>query len=117
MRRTLVVALLAGFAALGLATPASAAPSSIATQLGETNSEGVIHVGRRDRDWRRYGGRKYGRNWGYYGYGYRYRPYGYYGYYRHYYRPYAYYGHPYGYYGYGSPYWYGRPGISLGFSF
>ncbi len=102
MRRTFVVALLAGFAALGFATPASAAPSSIATQLGETNSDGVIHVGRRDRDYRKY---RYNR-----GYSYGYRPHYYrdYGYYRPYYRPYAY---------YGSPYWYRRPGISFGFSF
>jgi hypothetical protein len=111
MRRTFAVALLAGFAALGFATPASAVPSSIATQLGNANSDGVIHVGRRD-NWRKYG-RNYDRGgWNYYnrGYGYRYRPYYYrdYGYYRPYYRPYAY---------YGSPYWYGRPGISFGFSF
>jgi hypothetical protein len=115
MRRTLVVALLAGFAALGLATPASAVPSSSAAQLGEAKAPGVIQTVR-DRDWRRYGGRNYDRRWSYNrGYGYRYRPYGYYGY-RPYYRPYAYYGRPYGYYGYGWPY-YRRPGLSFGFAF
>jgi hypothetical protein len=115
MRRTFVVALLAGFAALGLATPASAGPSSSATRLDVTNPEGVIHAVR-DRDWRRYGNRKYDRRYSYNrGYRYGYRPYGY-GYYRPYYRPYAYYGRPYGYYGYGYPY-YRRPGISFGFAF
>ena len=102
MRRTLVVALLAGIAAFAFAEPASALPSSTATHIGETDA-GVIKVGRNDRNWRK----------GHYDR--RYRGYAYKPYYR-YHRPYPYYYRPYAYGGY--PYWwYGRPGISFGFSF
>lgn len=102
MRRTLVAALFAGLAAMALATPASALPSTKNVQLGETNA-GVIHVGRNDRNWRY---RNHDR---------RYRGYSYYRPYNRYYRPYPYYYRPYAYGGY--PYYYRRPGISFGFSF
>jgi hypothetical protein len=100
MRRTLAAAIFAGLAGLAFATPASALPSSpasTAVQLGDTNA-GVIYVGRRDRYYRN---RYYDRRYSYY------RPYNRYSYYR----PYAYGGYPY----YGG--YYGRPGISFGFSF
>lgn len=107
MRRTLVLAVVAGFAGLAFASPASAMPSPTTTQLGETDAaSGVIQIGR-DRNWRN---RNYDRRYrGHYGYGYGYRPYS-----RYSYRPYPYY-RPYAHYGY--PYWYGRPGISFGFAF
>ena len=98
MRRTLVAALLAGLGGAGVAftAPASALPST-AVQLGNTNAD-VIQVGR--KYWRN---RYYDRRYSYYQPYYRsYRPYAYN-------RPYAYGGDPYGYYG--------RPGISFGFSF
>jgi hypothetical protein len=103
MRRSLIVALSAGFAILAFAKPAVSAPSTATPHYGES-SESVVY-----RHWR---GRPYYRG---YAYGYRpyYRPYAYYGPYS-YYGPYAYYGPPYAYYGY--PY-YGRPGISLQFGF
>jgi hypothetical protein len=101
MRRTLVAALLAGVAGAAFTTPASALPSSTAVQFGDTNAA-VIQVGR--KYWRN---RYYDRRYSYYQPYYRsYRPYPYY-------RPYAYYG-GYGGYPYG---YYGRPGISFGFSF
>lgn len=103
MRRTLVVALFAGLAAMAFAKPASALPSSTATHIGEANTAGVIHVGRNDRNWRN---RNYDR---------RYQGYSYYRPYQRYYRPYPYYNRPYAYGGY--PYWYRRPGISFGFAF
>jgi hypothetical protein len=99
MRRTLAVALFAGFAGMAFAAPAAALPSSTAVQFGDTNA-GVIYVGRKDRVYRN---RSYDRRYSYYRpYNRYYRPYSYY-------RPYAYGGYPYGYYG--------RPGISFGFSF
>ncbi len=104
MRRTLAAAIFAGLAGLAFATPASALPSSTAVQLGDTNA-GVIYVGRKDR-YRN--NRYYDRRYSYYRpYNRYYRPYSYY-------RPYAYGGYPYGGYPYG---YYGRPGISFGFSF
>jgi hypothetical protein len=109
MRRTLVLAVVAGFAGLAFASPASAVPSPTTTQLGETDAaSGVIQIGR-DRNWRnRNYDRRYRGHYGY-GYGYGYRPYS-----RYSYRPYPYY-RPYAHYGY--PYGYGRPGISFGFAF
>ena len=104
MRRTLVVALFAGLAAVAFAKPASALPSSTPaiTHTGNVGA-GVIQVGRNDRNWRY---RNYHR--GYRGYSY-YRPY------NRYYRPYPYYARPYAYGGY--PYYYRRPGISFGLAF
>jgi len=101
MRKTLIVAVVAGFSALAFAKPALSLPSTPTIEHGQTTA-GVLDVGYRDRYWRN---RHHYRGYSY-GYGYRpyYRPYGYY-------RPYAYGGYPY-YRGY-----YGRPGISLGLSF
>lgn len=102
MRRTLAAALFAGLAGMAFVAPASALPSSTSVQLGDTTA-GVINVGRRDRVYRN--NRYYDRRYSYYRpYNRYYRPYSYY-------RPYAYGGYPY----YGG--YYGRPGISLGFSF
>jgi hypothetical protein len=104
MRRTLAAALFAGLAGMAFAaTPASALPSTTDVRAGDTNA-GFIYVGRRDRVYRN---RYYDRRYSYYRpYNRYYRPYAYN-------RPYAYGGYPYGYpYGY-----YGRPGISFGFSF
>jgi hypothetical protein len=101
MRRTLIVALAAGFTALTFAHPALSMPSTLAIEHGQT-SAGVLDVRYRDRNGHN---RYYNRGYSY-GYGYRpyYRPYGY-----GYSRPYAYGGYPYSYYR--------RPGISLGLSF
>jgi hypothetical protein len=96
MRKTILLALCAGFGVLVFSAdkPAVATPATPAVQVGETEA-GVITVGRRDRYWRRHH--------------YAYRPYPYY------YRPYAFY-RPYPYY-HGYPYYYRRPGLSFGFFF
>lgn len=96
MRKTLIVAVAAGFAALAFAKPALSMPSALTIEHGQ--SVGVLDVRYRDRYWRN------GHHYRGYSYGYGYRPY---------YRPYGYY-RPYAYYG-GYPY-YRRPGISLGFA-
>ena len=100
MRRTLIVALAVGFAALVFAgRPATAAPATAALAYGESHAGIVEEVGRKYR---------YSRKWrrGPYYRGYAYRPY---------YRPY-YRGRPYAYYGY--PYYYRRgPGVSFWFGF
>jgi hypothetical protein len=100
MQRTLILALFAGFTVLAFAKPALAVPSTTTSQFNETNATGVIYVGRNDRNWRN---KNYKRN--YSGYSYRSRPYN-----RGYssYRPYV---------SQGYPYYYRRPGISLGLAF
>jgi len=96
MRRAFIMAIVAGFTALAFAKPALSLPSTPIMGQAQTTAD-VLDVGYRDRYWRN---RHHYRGYSY-GYGYRpyYRPYGYY-------RPYAYGGYP---------YYYRRPGISLGF--
>jgi hypothetical protein len=105
MRRK-VIAITAGYVAalVFAAQPASAIGAVPAVHSGETNAPIVQEIGQK----------------GHHGHQYRHHHHHHYYGHRHYYGPYYGYGYRpdyyYGGYGYPYPYW-GRPGVSIGFSF